>query len=330
MTDYNKATGSSGTMRIRDTGSVVEFWLNSNNSTTSSNNLPWGYTDASGTSGTLTFDYNAGAGWQKLRSWTVSTDQNVTFRIGDTGTSGFGGPTSFTVAIERSTIPSPPSIITFTSLTATTVVAGFSDGSNNGAAIDNRQIGFGTSSTSVQHLVTSDRSTLITGMAPGTLYYFWARTHNANGWSAWGPRSSITTIDVPPAPTAVVISNITQTSFLGSFLSNGNGGSTNLEYRIYYNTQPNDTDIQSAVYTGGTPLTITGLLPGTTYYVWSRARNVVGWGAYSEMRTMRTIAGAYVTVGAVQKEAIPYVRDGGVWKLARPWSRIAGVWKETT
>lgn len=330
MVDYNKSTGSSGTMRIRDTGTNVEFWLNSNNSSTSNSNLPWGYTDASGTSGTLRHNYSAGEGWSLVRRWDVNTDQNVTFRIGDTGTSGFGGPTSFTVAIERSSIPSPPSVITFTSLTGTTVVAGFSDGANNGAAIDTRQIGFGTSSTSVQHIVTSDRSTLITGMATGTLYYFWARTHNANGWSSWGPRSSITTHKIPPAPTPVIISNITQTSFWGSFLSNGNGGTSNLEYRIYYNTQNNETGIQFVNYIGGTPRIVEGLLPATTYYVWSRARNAVGWSPYSEVRIIRTIAGAFVTVGAIQKEAIPYVRDGGVWKLARPWGRVTGVWKETT
>jgi hypothetical protein len=330
MVDFNKSTGSSGTMRIRDTGTTVEFWLNSGNSTTSNNNLPWSYTDASGTSGTLHFDYNANSGWQRLRSWTVTTDQTVTFRIGDTGTSGFGGPTSLSATIDRASIPSPPSACAFSSLTANTVVASFSDGASNGAAIDTRQIGFGTSSTSVQHLVTSDRSTLIIGLAPGTLYYFWARTHNAKGWSSWGPRSSITTPKVPPAPTPVIISDVTQVSFWASFLGNGSGGSTVLEYRIYYNTQNNETGIQSVPYIGGTPRIVEDLLPGTLYYVWSRARNAVGWSAYSEVRTVRTIAGAYVTVGAVQVEAVPYVKVDGVWTLARPWGRVAGVWKETT
>jgi hypothetical protein len=226
--------------------------------------------------------------------------------------------------------PSPPSACSFSSLTGSTVVAGFTDGANNGSAIDTRQIGFGTSSTSVQHLVTSDRSTLITGMAQGTLYYFWARTHNASGWSSWGPRTSITTFRVPFAPDPPIISDITQTSIWVSFTGNGSGGTAVIEYRVFYNTQNNETGIQSVPYIGGTPRIVEGLLPGTTYYVWSRARNAVGWSAYSEVRTMRTIAGAYVTVGALQKEAIPYVNVGGVWKLARPWGRVAGVWKETT
>lgn len=329
MTDYDKDTGSSGTMRIRDTGTTVEFWLNSGNSTTFNHALPWSYTDASGTSGTKFHDYSAGEGWSKVRGWTVTTSQTVTFRIGDTGTSGFGGPTSFSVAINRAKAPSPPSTPVLSGLTSTSVTASFNDGASNGDAIDNREIGYGTSSTTVQKYITSDRSTLITGLVPGTTYYFWARCHNSEGWSAWSGRASATTPTAPPAPTPVIISDITQTSFWGLFAGNGNGGSPVLEWAIYYNTQNNQTGVQTKAYTTA-PTQVTGLLPATTYYVWSRARNAAGWSALSEVRVMRTVGGAWITVGGVKKEAIPYVRVGGVWKLARPWGRIAGVWKETT
>jgi hypothetical protein len=329
MTDYTKATGSSGTMRIRDTGTTVEFWLNSGNSSTFNHQLPWSYTDASGSSGTKYFDYSAGDGWQRVRSWTVTTDQTVTFRIGDTGTSGFGGPTSFSVAIDRASIPSPPSIVTLSGVTNTSVNAAFNDGANNGAAIDTRQIGYGTSSSSVQSTITSDRSTTITGLTPGTTYYFWARTHNAKGWSAWGPRGSATTYRVPDIPDPVIVTTPTQTTVLASFTDAGNGGSPILERRVYWNTQDGEVGIQSMNYPGGV-VTITGLLPATKYWFWGRVRNAAGWSGYSYFRNETTIAGAYVLVGTTWKQAIPYVNDNGVWKLARPWSRAAGVWKETT
>ncbi len=112
MVDYNKSTGSSGTMRIRDTGTTVEFWLNAGNSTTFNHDLPWGYTINGVTSNNRTFDYSAGDGWQRLGAWGVTTSQTVTFRLGDTGTSGFGGPTTHSVTINRAKVPirrrSPP------------------------------------------------------------------------------------------------------------------------------------------------------------------------------------------------------------------------------
>jgi hypothetical protein len=329
MVDYKKDTGSSATMMIRDTGTNVEFWLNSNNSSTFSHQLPWSYTDASGTSGTKYHDYSAGEGWSLVRRWSVTTDQNVTFRIGDTGTSGFGGPTSFTVAIDRASIPSPPSIVTLSGVTNTSVNATFTDGAANGAAIDTRQIGYGTSASTVQSTITSDRSTTITGLTPGTTYYFWARTHNAKGWSGYGARGTATTYRVPDAPDSTIVSDVAQTTAWVSFTDNGNGGSAILERRVYWNTVANETGIQSIAY-AGTPVQVTGLLPATTYYFWARVRNAAGWSGYSQYVIETTVAGAYVLVGTIWKQAIPYVNVGGVWKLARPWSRVAGVWKETT
>lgn len=328
MVDVNKSTGSSGTMRIRDTGTSVEFWLNSGNSTTFSHSLPWSYTDASGTSGTLHHDYSAGEGWSLVRRWTVTTDQTVTFRIGDTGTSGFGGPTSVSMAIDRASIPSPPSAVTLSAITATTMLGVFSDGASNGAAIDTRQIGFGTSPTTVQHLVTSDRSTTLTGLAPGTLYYVWARTHNAKGWSAYGPRTSATTIRVPDAPDIPILSSATQTSFVASFTDNGNGGSAIVERQLAYVIANSGNPLTPVTYTG--VMTVGGLQPFTRYVVWSRVRNAAGWSPYSAQTEITTIGGGWVLVGSTWKQAVPYVRDGGVWKLARPWGRVAGNWKETT
>ncbi len=327
MVDYNKSTGSSGTMRIRDTGTVVEFWLNAGNSSTFNHDLPWGYTVNGSTNNSRTVDYSAGDGWKKLGSWTVTTDQTVTFRIFDTNTSGFGGPTTHSIAIDRAAPPSPPSACVISSVTSTTMFVTFNDGANNGAPIDAREIGFGTNPTSIQHVVSSDKSTTLTGLAPGTLYYVWARIHNAKGWSGYSPRVSKSTIKGPEAPNAPILSDPTQVSFDASFTNNGNGGSSITTRRLIYNTV-NDVNSGTIVSYSGVQ-TVGGLQPATTYYVWSQVANVVGWSDPSPVRTVRTLAGAYVKVGAEWKEAIPYVKDGGVWKLARPWSRLAGVWKET-
>lgn len=326
MVDYIKETGANGEMRIRDTGTVVEFWLRSTTPGTFAHELPWGYTVNGVTNNNREYDYKAGSGWEKFGSWTVSTDQTVTFRIFDTGTAGFGGPTSFSVEIERATVPAAPSTPVISNVASTTMNVAFNDGANGGSPITNRQIGYGTLSTPPQHIVNSDGSTTLTGLTPGTLYYVWARTQNAKGFSPWSTRVSKTTLRVPDPPNAVVISDITQVSMIMSFTANGDGGAPILERQIGYGTSPTAPQA-SFTYTG--VHTLTGLDPAKTYYFWTRVRNSAGWSPYSAVKAARTVAGAWVKVGAEFKEAIPYVKVDGVWELAQPWQKSAGVWRPT-
>ncbi len=327
MTDYTRSTGSSGTMLVRDTGTTIEFWINSNNSTTWSDHIPWsGTVNGVGVSGS--FYYHPGSAWQRLGVWGVTTSQNVTFNLGNTGTSGFGGPTTLgPIFTNRTSAPAIPSIVTFSSATPTTVHVSFTDGANNGAAIDDRQFGYGTDNSYPQNFVHGGNSTTITGLTGGTKYYFWAQTHNSQGWSVWSPRAEITLPNVPAAPAAPTISNITQVSVVVNYVPEGT--ITTASYQAGYNTDPSAPTSFATTGEGVPKVTITGLSPGTKYYFWSRAQNIYGYGAWSSSTVAYTISGARIKVGAVWKEAIPYVKVSGVWKLARPWTRVAGTWKET-
>lgn len=328
MTDYSKDTGSSGEMIIRDNGSTITFLINAHSGSTFVHEMPWGYTVNGVTNNSREADYTAGAGWLTLGSWTVSTDQTVTFRLFDTGTSGLGGPTTLSASINRSSAPAAPSKPVLSEIASTSMRVKWTPGANNGAALDQYQVFRNTSNTFTgATLLTSDTDDVYGGLTPGTTYYWWARTHNAKGYSPWSANANAKTITGPEAPDQVITSSPIQTTFIASFSDNGNGGSPILERQLAYNTANTTTGATTATYTGVT--TVTGLLPATTYYVWGRSRNAAGWGTYSPVAMIRTIAGAWMNVDNVWKEAIPYVRDGGVWKIAQPLIRDAGVWKES-
>jgi len=312
---------------IRDTGSVVEFWLKAG-SATYNHDLPWGYVINGVTSGTKYFDFVSGGSWQKLGSWNVTYSQTVTFKLYASGTSGLGGPTTFSKSISRASVPSAPSVVRLSNVGATSIHCAFDYGSNNGSAILYGQIVYGISSSLLpyQHAVTSFGATNLTGLIQGATYYFWARCANSVGWSPWSGRSFMKLLDLPDAPGPVSLTNVGQLSVHASFTGNYNGGTAILENRIEYGTDPGTP----TTYASGNNVDITSLDPAVTYYFWSRSRNSVGWSPLSSVRSVMTIAGARVKVGTVWKQAIPYVKVDGVWTVARPWGKVAGVWKESS
>ena len=325
MTDWNKNTGNGGTMRIRDTGSDVEFWLHAGSSITYAYQMPWRSRIHGNTSPWHEYRFESGSGWNKLGSWNITEDETVTFYLGDTGTSGLGGPTTFSHFIDRTNKPPHPTYVTVTNITDTTAYGRFDDRGDGGGTIDRRQIGYNKQSSHPYTIFESDGSTTVTGMDPGTKYYIWARVHNEKGWSDWGPRRSFKTLRVPFTMDGVELSDVTQTTVVGMFSPNGDGGANITEFQIGYGTNDSPADL---TITSNSPQTITGLVPGAKYYFWVRAKNSVGWSAWSARSSITTIAGARVKVGSTYKDAVPYVNDNGVWKIARPWSRIGGVWKE--
>lgn len=226
-----------------------------------------------------------------------------------------------------STVPSAPNAPGVFFVGSTSVRVVFSDSSNDGGSrVDYRQVGYGTRSSSPSAEVSSDGSTTITGLIPGRLYYFWARTHNANGYSVWSGRSSATTLRGPDAPSQPLLSSVTATTVDVSFSPNGDGGATIVGYQIGYGTSSTS---RTTVISASSPQVVTHLVQGTTYYFWVRARNSVDWSQWSAFNTVHTVAGAYVKVGTVWKPAIPYVKVAGAWMLAEGWSKSLGVWKRT-
>lgn len=327
MTDYKKSTGSSGTMMIRDTGSTVEFWIEAG-SGTFAHQMPWAYVVNGDSSGWKEYDFSGGA-WRRLGSWNVTSDQTVTFKLGDTGTSGLGGPTTLSADIERGTIPKAPTLY-ITSYDWDSANVNANNNGDGGSSVLEWIVGYGTSSTYPQlykDLRFSDGTATVTGLSRGTTYYFWSRMRNARGWGGWSNRVVIKTHNIPNAPSAPVMKP-GQSSASFTFTDNANNGQTITDHQIGWGTS--STTVQKTLTLGSSKSgTITGLASGVTYYFWARSKNAVGWSGWSARSSTRTVAGIWIKVGTTWKLAVPYVKVNGVWKMARPWVRIYGVWKET-
>lgn len=248
-------------------------------------------------------------------------------------------------------VPTRPITPVISAVKSTSMVVTFTDSYNGGFTITTKQIYYSTSpdlplpwplpiltDNITRFLINSDGSTTVTNLTPGTVYYFWARTTNSDGTSSWSGRASARTLIGPSPPAQPLLASVTCDSLDVSWMPPSNGGATILGYQVGYGT---NSKLPSSIVAASSPQKITGLLPGTVYYIWVRARNSIGWGAWSTPNNARAVAGVYVqhtiltvsggvvTRAAVWKLAVPYVNVRGVWKPAEAWARNLGVWNKT-
>jgi hypothetical protein len=278
MADYTKATGSGGTMMIRDTGTSIEFWIKAGAST-------WINGATYGGSASGSFNLPSGGAWLKIRSWVQPTSATITFTLNATGTSGLGGPTTLSAAITRGTIPPAPDAPVLSALTTTSMTSVFTGNGDGGAAMVRWEIGWGTSSVNPTVIRTSSGTYGHVSLVPGTVYYFWSRGVNTVGTGAWSARSTATTRKLVPAPTAPGLSSVTTSSIYAGFASQGDGIPTVDSWEIGYGTSPSYPQYSYGASAG----VIGGLAPGTTYYFWGRGHNSQGWGPYSAVAAATTL-----------------------------------------
>lgn len=337
MTDYTFPSGD-GQLMMRDLGTTVEFWVRAGYTNFWWDNLSFS-TTVDGVLQNHSINYTSGAPWMRVASRNVANTQTVTFRLNTaTGTNSLAGPTTAQKYFDRGARPEPPTPVRLSNIGATSMNFAFNDTDNNGLAADNHELWYNTVNTTTGARVVGTTGTgAVYALSSGVRWYFWARTHNAKGWSNFSPVSSAVTLRTPLAPSAPTVSNITQNSAYTKFSGNGDGGSPITRWELGYSTQ-NDVGTATVVTAGWDGSnTLKNLAAGQTYYFWARGVNAIGNGPWSVVSTATLLAGAWLKVPVAGTNppqyawvrAVPYVKVNGAWVAAETWGRSAGSWKKS-
>lgn len=132
---------------------------------------------------------------------------------------------------------------------------------------------------------------LMTGLAPGTTYYVRAYATNSSGTS-YGNQATFVTLNVPTVTTNTVTDIMDSSATCGGNVTSDGGDTVSLLVKgICWSTSQNPTIYDSMVtdtsaQTNYTCI-MTGLIPGTTYYVRAFATNSVGT-TYGTQRNFTT------------------------------------------
>ena len=182
-----------------------------------------------------------------------------------------------------------PPVISTTAVTAisyTTATSGGDVTNEGGAPIASRSVCWNTSANPT---ITNSKTieggggpftSNITQLTPNTIYYVRAYATNTAG-TGYGNQVSFTTLQVaaPVLTTTAITSVIQTTAVSGGNITADNGGSVTAR-GVCWSTSQSPTTANSkttdATGTGSFTSSITGLAPGTTYYVRAYATNSVG------------------------------------------------------
>lgn len=202
---------------------------------------------------------------------------------------------------KKETIQLPPTVITapVSKITSTSANCGGTVGVLDESGIINRGVCWSTNrnptindNKSIDGMGSGTFISILTGLLPGTIYYIRAYGTNSAG-TGYGNQITIKTLTSLPTITTIAVSQITTNSVSSGGNITNDGGVLIKARGICWSKKQNPTilnkKINAGTGEGSFEITITGLLPGTTYYLRSFATNNIGT-SYGNLLTISTLA----------------------------------------
>lgn len=284
-----------------------------------------------------------GAGAPPAKTWT-GLSRVTTYYHRSRVKNGYGWGPYTTVSFKTTgQVPSAPSDYTASDVASTTAYFTLPTVADNGGLeltswqyklnTTPSDTGATTSAISAEYIAP-----FLQSLTPGITYFFKMLVRNSLGSSAYGPWVEFTTrSDVPTPPTAVQASLVTETtatvawSMPADLLGSALWGYT---LRLAQNTAFSKGLLEYTNDADTTSQALTGLLPGTNYYVQVNAISANGPGSRSSIVSFKTLGTAptpqdvWLRVGGTWKGGNMWLRVGGTWKPVTLWQRITGTWRK--
>ncbi len=185
------------------------------------------------------------------------------------------------------TIPAPPVATAASKITASEFTANWKSvtGADDYRLDVSETEDFSIYVSGYQHKTIMETSDSITGLSPGTTYYYRIRAYNSSGYSGYS--NIIILITIPGKPEAIAATDVKSSGFTANWKAASGAESyrldvsTSIDFTSYVPGYQNKSvsDLKD---------TVTGLTPITTYYYRVRAVNVNGTGENSDIIKVTT------------------------------------------
>ena len=241
----------------------------------------------------------SGSGSGSFTSSVTGLNPGVNYYFRAYATNSVGTAYGNQVSMTTSFVAPSVNTTNVSAVTTTTVMSGGDISNDGGTAVTERGVCWSitpnpivSNSKTVDGTGNGSFKSSITGLNPGTFYYFRAYATNSIG-TAYGNQLTATTTAVIPEIITTQVSAMTATTLTSGGNISSDGGAAITERGVCWSTSQNPTTANTkptdSSGSGSFEYFITDLTPGVTYYLRAYATNSVGT-AYGNQITATTTA----------------------------------------